>query len=87
MGIFFIRCVKINMSKVKRFTKDEIDVLSKSSPDAQIRKVLKLYRFDCNMLGWIFIMIGLAGEYLVRKLIEKMNAFFTNKAHVQGRKL
>lgn len=68
------------MSKNKRFSKEEIDALSKSpyiknvkenrltftyefrcilynewikSPSvAQIRKVLKLYGFDCNILGW-----------------------------------
>lgn len=73
----------MNMSKIKRYTKDEIDALSKSPyvknirenrltftyefrcilydewiksrSVASIRKVLKLYGFDCNMLGWRII--------------------------------
>lgn len=71
------------MPKIKRYTKDEIDALSKSPyvknirenrltftyefrcilydewiksrSVASIRKVLKLYGFDCNMLGWRII--------------------------------
>ena len=73
----------MNMSIIKRYTKDEIDALSKSPyvknirenrltftyefrcilydewiksrSVASIRKVLKLYGFDCNMLGWRII--------------------------------
>ena len=73
----------MNMPKIKRYTKDEIDALSKSPyvknirgnrltftyefrcilydewiksrSVASIRKVLKLYGFDCNMLGWRII--------------------------------
>ena len=37
VGIFF-RCFKINMSRAKRFTKDEIDVLSKSPYVKNIRE-------------------------------------------------
>lgn len=88
------------MSKVKRFTKDEIDVLSKSpyvknirenrltftyefrcilynewikSPSVtQIRKVLKLYGFDCNMLGW--------------KIVDNIHNRFKTIGHPSGGK-
>ena len=56
MGIFFIRCFKINMPKHKRFTKDEIDVLSKSPYVKHVKenRLTFTYEFRCILYDeWI----------------------------------
>lgn len=53
---YLFRCFKINMSRTKKFTKDEIDVLSKSSYVKNIRenRLSFIYEFRCILYdAWI----------------------------------